>query len=148
MTMPRHSTEENTLISSPSLFCKIYPGHSSDKLLFIWFLIPLWNVLHAEVYLESPMLHFRSKQTLIRDIKLSAAPKLFIHHSWSLFVLQLGAKQGTPKCRLCTVKIFNKQSEVKPFLIKKKEKEGGGGKYFQSWNPAGFFCLLEFCCCV
>lgn len=79
------------------------------------------------------MPHFRSKQTLIRDIKLSAAPKLFMHHSWSLFVLQISAKQGTPKCRLCTVKIFNKQSEVKPVLYlkrKQKDEKGGGGGLF------------------
>lgn len=93
------------------------------------------------------MPHFRSKQTLIRDIKLSAAHKLFMHPSWSLFVLQLGAKQGTPKCRLCTQsKSLINKVRLSPFFIKKKkeEKEEGGGNLFRleilkGW---GFFLLL------
>lgn len=89
------------------------------------------------------MPHFRSKHTLIRGIKFSAAPKLFMHHSWSLFVLQLSAKQGTPKCRLCTQSksLINKM-KLSPFFIKKKKKKGEGGGCLFSLEILQDFCLF------
>lgn len=82
-------------------------------------------MFHAKVHLESLVPHFGSKQTLIRDIKLSTAPRLFMYHSWSLFTLQLSAKHGTPKCRLCTqLKSLISKIQLSPFHMEKKSEVG------------------------
>lgn len=92
------------------------------------------------------MPHFKSKQTLIRDIKLSAAPKLFMHHSWSLFVLQLGAEQGTPKAGSAQAKSLINKVRLTLFFIKNKgRKRGRRGEVFSVLKSCRFcFVCLSF----